>query len=116
MERKSILTLGLAMALSACAGANRGSVAMKIDDREAHICMGNDGVRAGDRVALFRVKCGGNSARARHNMGRSRVGGSVCRRIKFGEGRVVRPLNEHCSVVEVDPGVEFEKGAIVEKL
>jgi hypothetical protein len=29
---------------------------------------------------------------------------------------VVRPLDEHYSVVEIDPGVEFEEGAIVEKL
>jgi hypothetical protein len=116
MERKSILTLTLAMALSACAGANRGSVAMKINDREAHICMGSNGVRAGDRVALFRNECGGHSARSRHNLRRRCLGDSVCRRIKFGEGRVVRLLNEHCSVVEVDPGVEFQKGAIVEKL
>jgi hypothetical protein len=36
--------------------------------------------------------------------------------VKLGEGRVVRTLNEHYSVVEVDPGVEFEEGATVEKL
>jgi hypothetical protein len=116
MERKSILTLALAMAMSACAGADRGSVAMKIDDREAHICMENDEVRTGDRVALFRNECGGHSTQARHKLRPRRFGDSVCQRIKLGEGRVVRPLNERCSVVEVDPGVEFDEGAFVEKL
>jgi hypothetical protein len=36
--------------------------------------------------------------------------------LQTGKGRVVRTLNEHYSVVEVDPGVEFEERATVEKL
>jgi hypothetical protein len=116
MERGRIFTLALAMALTACADTHRGSVAMKVDDREAHICMVNDEVRVGDRVALFRDECGGHSVLSRHRRRPSRFSDSVCRRIKLGEGRVVRPLDERCSVVEVDPGVEIEEGAIVEKL
>jgi hypothetical protein len=116
MELRRIRTLALATALSACAMVHRGSVVMKVDDREAHICMGNDEVRAGDRVALFRNECGGHSTRSRHRRRPSRFGNPICRRTKLGEGRVVRPLDEHYSVVEVDPGVEFEEGAIVEKL
>jgi hypothetical protein len=39
-----------------------------------------------------------------------------CNRVRLGEGQVVRTLNEHYSVVEIDPGVEFEEGVTVEKL
>lgn len=45
--------LGLAIALSGCAhGLMRGSVAMKANEDEAHVCMGDKEVKAGDRVAL----------------------------------------------------------------
>lgn len=85
----------------------RGSVAMKGDDQEAHVCMGDKEVKAGDRVALFRNEC-------------NRRGGKVgaldpCHKVKIGEGTVERPLNEHYSIVKVDTGVQFEEGTVVEK-
>lgn len=80
---------------------------MKGDDNEAHVCLGDKEVKAGDRVTLFRNQC-------------NRSGGKVaasdaCHRVKVGGGEVTRTLNEHYSVVKVDPGVAFEEGTIVEK-
>ena len=85
----------------------RGSVAMKASDNEAHVCLGDKEVKAGDRVALFKNQC-------------TRSGGKVgasdpCHKVRTGEGTVERTLNEHYSLVKVDPGVTFEEGTIVEK-
>lgn len=97
-----VLSLFLAaVALNGCAhGLMRGSVAMKISDQEAHVCMGDDQVKAGDKVALFKNVC--------------RKGGE-CQKVRLGEGEVTRTLNNHYSVVKIQPGVTFEEGTIVEK-
>jgi hypothetical protein len=65
-------------------GLMRGSVAMKFNDHEAHVCLGDTEVKAGDKV-------------------------------KIGEGTILQTLNEHYSVMKVDPQVAFEEGTIVEK-
>lgn len=94
--------------LNGCAHSiMRGTVAMKDDDREAHVCLGDKEVKVGDRVALFRNQC-------------ARGGGKVgaadpCHKVKIGEGEVIQTLNEHYSIVRVDSGVPFEEGTIIEK-
>ncbi len=108
MKIKYVLTLLVITALSGCAHSTmRGSVAMKASNEEAHVCMGDNEVKAGDKVTLFRNQC-------------SQSGGKVgaadpCHKVKVGEGTVERTLNEHYSVVKVNPGVQFEEGTIVEK-
>jgi hypothetical protein len=45
-------------ALSGCAHSTmRGTVAMKISDREAHVCLGDKEVQVGDPVTLFKNVC-----------------------------------------------------------
>lgn len=85
---------------------------MKGDDQEAHVCLGEGEVKAGDRVVLFKSVCRGGKGGARS----SDVGGGICTKTKLGEGVVERTLNNHFSVVKVDSGVQFEEGTIVEKL
>jgi len=87
----------------------RGSVAMKVNSREAHICMGNGEVQAGDKVALYTNACTSSVAGKEESQG-------SCKKIKLGEGIVSRTLNEHYSVIEVNKGVKFKEGSIVEKL
>ena len=96
--------------VSACAHQSaRGSVAMKISDREAHVCMGNQEVSPGDRVTFFKNECRREAGPPQE------FSSTTCRKIYLGGGEVVRPLNEHYSVVRVDPGVKFEEGTVVEK-
>jgi hypothetical protein len=110
--RQQFMMTGVLLAVTGCAVTpHRGSVAMKLNAREAHACIGKGEVVAGDRVVLYRNECTG----AVLSQAKPPAGGS-CRRVKLGEGRVVRPLNEHYSVIEVDPGIDFDEGAIVEKL
>ena len=86
--------------------AMRGSVAMKGDNQEAHVCLGDNEVKVGDRVSLYKNQCNGRGGKA---------GDIVCQKIPLGGGEVTRLLNRHYSVVKVDPGVLFEEGTVVEK-
>jgi hypothetical protein len=79
----------------------RGSVAMKISETEAHVGLGDQEVKVGDKIILFKHSCIGGS--------------SGCRRVKVGEGEIIRTLNHHYSVARINPGVSFEEGTIVEK-
>ncbi len=103
-----MVSLFVVSILAGCAHSTmRGSVAMKANDEEAHVCMGDKEVKAGDRVALYKNQC---------TPGAGKSGAAEpCRKVKIGEGTVERVLNEHYSVVKVDPGVQFEEGTVVEK-
>ena len=97
------------VALAGCAhGTMRGSVAMKESVNEAHVCLGEGEVKVGDRVALYKNVCTGG--------GKSRGEGAGCTKKLLGNGIVEETLNNHYSVVKVDPGVQFEEGTLVEKL
>lgn len=102
---------GVLMLMGCSHGTMRGTVAMKISDREAHVCMGDKEVGPGDKVALFKNEC--VSPKEAVRLSGPSSGG--CRRVKLGEGQVIQVLNEHYSVIEVNPGVAFEEGTVVEK-
>jgi len=109
MKRK-ILTLSLGFFLFGCAPSlTPGRVAMKINDGEAHVCLGENQmkVKEGDKVGFFNNNCG---TKHRH------ANGSPCSMNKIGEGVVTQLLDERCSVVRVVPGTKFEEGNMVEKL
>lgn len=115
MKTRYVLMLLAATMATGCAHSTmRGSVAMKASDDEAHVCMGEKEVKEGDTVALFKNVCtspkGGGG---RGDRGGDGFGG--CKKVRLGEGNVERVLNEHYSVVKVNPGVQFEEGNIVEK-
>lgn len=95
---------------------------MKVDDDEAHVCMGDKEVKAGDRVVLFKNVCyrGGRRVaevyqRLRAPVSPPSASSAYCEKVRVGEGTVTRTFNEHYSLVKVDPGVPFEEGTIVEK-
>lgn len=92
--------------LSACAHTSmRGSVAMKINEREAHVCMNHDEVKVGDKVTLYRNHC---SAKGKSSDG-------FCQKQKLGTGEVTQILNDHYSLVRFQEGVKFDEGSFVEK-
>lgn len=109
MKHKLIILTALLIATGCAHGLMRGTVAMKVDDQDAHVCLGEGEVKAGDRVNLFRNEC---VSRGGGRVGTDR---SFCKKVKIGEGVVSQTLNEHYSLVKVDPGVTFEEGTIVER-
>jgi hypothetical protein len=110
MRIKNLVTTTLLLIATGCAhGTMRGSVAMKASSDEAHVCLGNNEVKAGDRVTLFKNVCRGSG-------GGEKAGGSEsCEKVRLGSGTVERTLNEHYSLIKVDQGVAFEEGTIVER-
>jgi len=113
MKAVKVISVVALLALVGCAhGTMRGSVAMKASDDEAHVCMGDNEVKAGDKVALYKNVCTGGKGRGRAGDAGD-FGG--CKKVALGDGVVERTLNEHYSVVKVSPGVQFEEGTIVEK-
>ncbi len=85
-------------------GLMRGSVAMKVSDTEAHVCI--EETKVGDKVTLFKNSCSRGSARS---------GGGNCEKVQLGQGVVSQILNDHYSLVKFDQGVTFEEGTFVEK-
>lgn len=100
-----VLTMALGF-LSACAHTTmRGSVAMKINEREAHVCMNQNEVKVGDKVTLYRNQCSA----------KGKSGDGVCQKQKLGQGEVTQILNDHYSLVRFQEGVKFDEGSFVEK-
>jgi hypothetical protein len=108
MNTKILLAVLAIGTLAGCAHGNmRGSVAMKASEDEAHVCLGDNEVKPGDKVALFSSVC---AAR-----GRAQESGPACEKKYLGDGQVTRILNQHYSVIKVAQGVKFDEGTIVEK-
>lgn len=110
MNRSKFILSALFLAvLAGCAHSTmRGSVAMKINDREAHVCMGNNEAKIGDKVTLYRNVCPGKGGREGGSIG-------ICRKETLGTGSVTELLNEHYSVVKFDSKVDFNESTFVEK-
>jgi hypothetical protein len=116
MNSKNVLALIFVIVLiTSCASHQhsimRGSVAMKTGDDTAHVCLGDNEVKAGDRVVAFKNVCKNNKM---DETTRSHLSVS-CKKEKIGEGSVVKILNEHYSEIKFDAGVPFTEGTIVEK-
>ena len=114
MKSKLLLSGVLLLVASGCSVAgpkfpHRAAVVMKIAENEGHVCMGIGEVSPGDRVSLFKSQC---TRSAPSPKGRA---ASVCKRVELGEGEVISTINEHYSVIRVDPGVQFDEGTMVEK-
>jgi hypothetical protein len=79
--------------------AERGVVAMKMNDTEAHVDIGSPALAVGDHVELY------------HHICEKRV----CHKHIGGEGVVSKIVSGDYSVVEFPAGTEFSQGDAVEK-
>jgi len=96
------------IALAGCAhSVMRGSVAMKISDTEAHVCMNKDEAKVGDHVVLYANVCSPKTPRDK--------GALACVKTAKGHGVVTEIINDHYSLVKFDTGIKFEEGNFVEK-
>lgn len=91
-----------ALTFTGCAAHKgmRGTVAMKVNEQEAHVCLGKNEVSVGDKLNVFRTDCKSQNR---------------CLKVKVGEAKVTQVLDDHYSVAQFDPGVTFEEGTVVEK-
>ena len=101
-----------AVILSGCAHNDRSTVAMKVDNSEAHVQLGSNEVKAGDRIALFENQCkrpAPQDAQTPHGLD------PFCGKFKTGEGTITKVLNDSYSIAKMDPGSKFKEGSTVEK-
>ena len=97
--------------ISSCAHSfMRGTVAMKIDDKTAHVCLGEKDVNIGDKLKFFHFEC------EKHANDWVEDDYMDCMSKKTGAGVVTRILNVHYSEVRTDGSFEFSEGTMVEKL
>ncbi|MGK5087348.1 hypothetical protein WDW86_07300 [Bdellovibrionota bacterium FG-2] len=83
---------------------------MKISDTEAHIGLGSNEVKVGDRVTILKNECQRPPA-----VWSGVKTDPLCSKVRIGEATILRSLNEDYSVAKVDPGVLFKEMMIVEK-
>lgn len=115
MRLRLLELIAVTVFVSSCSPvAHRGSVAMKISENEAHVCLGQNEVTEGDRVVILRNVCKPDSSLGSSKPGR-RIPGK-CELVRVGGGVIKDTLNEHYSVATIDAGVEYREGDIVEKL
>lgn len=110
---KSLLTLlTLALLLSSCAhNFMRGTVAMKTGKKTAHVCLGNNDVKKGDKLDFYSNICTGYSGGGRDEGGDTRE----CEMRILGTGTVINLLNSHYSEVETDGSFKISEGTLVQK-
>lgn len=107
-----LMTATMALLLTSCAhNFMRGTVAMKTDKTTAHVCLGNDDVKVGDKLDFYTNKCTGSTGSARESEGDP----MTCEMEVLGKGTVTKLLNSHYSEVKTDGSFKLKEGILVQK-
>lgn len=106
MKNKIIGTIAALLMLGGCASTmHRGVVAMKVDQRTAHVGINKTEVSIGDHVELYGNRC----TKAGKDIERT------CQKVEKGHGQVVEILGDNYVAVKFDEGVSFQEGDFIEK-
>ena len=101
MKRKHIWLAVAAVVASGCTPAHsRGVVAMKVSDREVHVCVGRDEVWVGAQVDAFRNAC-------------QRTKPYTCKLERVDRGTVSEVLNEHYAVAAFPRESRVQEGDVI---
>ena len=109
-----LMVTTLAILLTSCAhNFMRGTVAMKTDKKTAHVCLGNNDVKLGDKIDFYSNQCTGYTDGGR----RDERGGDTreCKMKILGTGTVTKLLNNHYSEVKTDGSFKLSEGTLVQK-
>jgi hypothetical protein len=103
----------------------RGSVAKKLSSTKALVCLGDNDVEIGDLIKFQRSEC--SRPIPSSNIGMHEItevgstvehtgyGQSQCELIYLGQGKVVKLVNEHFSIVDIENEFDFGESTQVEK-
>ncbi|MBK24526.1 MAG: hypothetical protein CME70_11080 [Halobacteriovorax sp.] len=84
----------------------RGNVVMKMSEKDAHICLGNNEVDVGNSIIFYNNDCN------QYDNSIEGLGG-LCKLIEIGKGRVESIINSHYSLVKTDGSFQFKEGDLV---
>ena len=107
---RMLIVVFIATLLSGCAHKfMRGTVAMKVDASTAHVCLGDDDGKGGEKLYFYQSVCEG--------YGGAREGGDYgsCELKTLGTGSVTKILNSHYSEVKTNGSFSFSEGTLVQK-
>ena len=108
--KKIITTLAITLLVSSCAHQfMRGTVAMKTDKQTAHVCLGNNDVKVGEKLDFYTNKCTGISG------GTEDIDPRDCEMKILGSGTVTKLLNSHYSEVKTDGSFNLTEGTLVQR-
>jgi len=111
--KRILTTFTLALLLSSCAHQfMRGTVAMKTNNKTAHVCLGNNDVRIGEKLDFYKNICVGGGGGGSSREG---VGEGECSMRILGTGTVTKLLNSHYSEVKTDGSFAISEGTLVQK-
>ncbi len=103
-----ILTL-----LSSCSHAHtRGSVVFSDSPTEGHVCLGENEVKPGDNLNVYRTECKSTEVQNEVRGGKRRT---ICSKFLLGKAKVSDTSSEHFARVEALNGLVLKEGQIVEK-
>ncbi|MBK24586.1 MAG: hypothetical protein CME70_11380 [Halobacteriovorax sp.] len=109
---EKLFILSIPFILASCASTNhkymRGSVAMKLDKKTAHVCLGDNEVKNGDKILFYYNDC---------EQIDPEVGGlkGLCTLKELGTGEVTKVHNSHYSTVKTDGSFSFKEGTLVQR-
>ncbi len=104
MKSTLIFYVAVVSILGGCASKlHRGVVAMKVDERIAHVGLNKEEVSVGDHVQLYGNKCSGVKETR------------TCMKVSKGHGLVKEIISDNYVAVKFDEGVSFEEGDFIEK-
>jgi hypothetical protein len=112
MMIRAIALATVLAAMGGCAAGNanrhatmRGTVVMKVDGVDAHVCLEKDEIAVSDSVRLYRDVCTLTPKRLKS-----------CWKQTLATGKVKQLLDDHYSVVTFPAGTNFAEGDKVEKI
>jgi predicted house-cleaning NTP pyrophosphatase (Maf/HAM1 superfamily) len=109
--KRTLTTIVILMTLTGCAhNFMRGTVAMKTGDKTAHVCLGNNDVKVGEKLNFYKNLCTDYA-----ESGDRATGARSCEMKVLGTGIVTKILNSHYSEVMTEGGFKFSEGTLVQK-
>ncbi len=105
MKKCTNILIGvLLVALVGCSTSKKPEVAMKIDDKVAHVSFAPNTLKTGDRIKIVREQCTVplTTRRSRNK--------PECKETMIGKGYLVEVLNDHYGVAKLDVAVQFKEG------
>lgn len=109
MKKSFLLSISLILFVGCASSIQRGVVAMKISDQEAHVGIGADELAVGDHVELYHNEC------QSYPLGEKGRSARSCKKVPYGHGEVIELLNKDYSVVKFPAGTKFSEGDTIEK-
>ncbi len=112
MNMRTIVVVTASILVGGCAtGVERGVIAMKISEQEAHIDLGSNQVAVGDSLRVFRSDCPPGFVGTKSQ----RLMAPGCEKRFVGTGTVTELLSKDYSIAVFSTGTSLMEGDTVEK-